>query len=334
MGITVSPHAEFEGTRVLISGGLGFIGSNLARRLVRLGADVTLVDSLAPEGGGTPLNIKDFRSKVTVNIADIRDTEAMRSCLEGKQYFFNLAGQTSHLGSMADPQNDLAINVTAQLAMLEECRRVSPRIKIVFASTRQVYGRPEYLPVNESHPIRPPDVNGINKFTGESYHLLYNKLYGIRASVLRLTNTYGAGMRVKDARQMFLGIWVRQLLEGQPLKVFGGTQLRDFSYVDDCVDAFLLAGASECANGKVYNVGSSEAISLKELAELMIGAGYGGTFEIGPLPAERTAIDIGDYYTDFSLIKNELGWTPAVDLRTGIKKTLAFYQQNLKEYLV
>lgn len=323
----------YEGSRVLISGGLGFIGSNVARRLVGLDADVTLVDSLVPECGGTPLNIQDFRSKVTVNIGDVRDTEAMESCLEGKEYFFNLAGQTSHLGSMADPQTDLAVNATAQLSMLEVCRRVNPRIKIVFSSTRQVYGRPDYLPVNESHPIRPPDVNGINKFAGESYHLLYSKVYGIRASVLRLTNTYGPGMRVKDARQTFLGIWVRQLLEGQPLKVFGGTQLRDFNYVDDCVEALLLAGAAERANGKVYNVGSSEVVSLQELAELMIDAGYGGTFEVGPLPVERTAIDIGDYYTDFSLINSELGWSPGVDLRAGIKKTLAFYSRNIKDYV-
>jgi dTDP-glucose 4,6-dehydratase/UDP-glucose 4-epimerase len=292
---------------------------------------VTIVDNLFPEFGGNQFNIHDIRANVTVHLCDVRDA-AMESLIEGMDFLFNLAGQTSHVGSMTDPQNDLAINATAQLSILDACRRVNPQIKIVFSSTRQVYGRPDYLPVNESHPIRPPDVNGINKFAGESYHLLYNKVYGIRASVLRLTNTYGPGMRIKDARQMFLGIWVRQLLEGQPLKVFGGTQLRDFNYVDDCVEALLLAGASDDASGKVYNVGSSEVVSLRELATLMIDAGYGGEFEIAPMPVEQGAIDIGDYFTDFSLISSELGWSPDVDLRTGIKKTLAFYSQNLKNY--
>jgi UDP-glucose 4-epimerase len=324
---------SFSGSSVLISGGLGFIGSNLARRLVEAGANVTVFDNLAPEGGGNPRNIRDFRLRVEVVAGDVRDADSMQRLLSGKAYYFNLAGQTSHLGSMADPQTDLAINTTAQLSMLEACRKSNPAIKVVFAGTRQVYGRPEYLPVDESHPIHPPDPNGINKFAGESYHLLYHKLYGIRACVLRLTNTYGPGMRIKDARQTFLGIWVRQLLEGQPLRVFGGSQLRDLIYVDDCVDALLLAATNECADGKVYNVGSSEALSLLDLARVMIGVGYSGSFQAEPFPPERSAIDIGDYYTDFSSIKRDLGWSPRVDLRTGLKKTLDFYSENLQDYL-
>jgi len=234
---------------------------------------------------------------------------------------------------MTDPQTDLDINASAQLSILEACRLNNPAIKIVFASTRQLYGKPDYLPVDETHPIRPVDVNGINKLAGEWYHLLYNNVYGIRACALRLTNTYGPGMRVKDARQTFLGIWVRLLLEGKPIKVFGdGEQLRDFNYVGDCVDALLLAGASEQANGKVYNLGSEEVIGLKALAELMTSLGYDGTYELVPFPEERKAIDIGDYYSDFSLISAELGWSPRVNLKEGLLQTIDYYSKHLSAY--
>jgi UDP-glucose 4-epimerase len=296
-------------------------------------AKVTLVDSLIPQYGGNPFNIEGIRDKVTVNVCDVRDPFAMAYLLQGKDYLFNLAGQTSHMDSMSDPQTDLDINATAQLSILEACRKANPGIKIVFASTRQLYGKPDYLPVDEKHPIRPVDVNGINKLAGEWYHLLYNNVYGIRACALRLTNTYGPGMRVKDARQTFLGIWVRLLLEGKPIKVFGdGLQLRDFNYVDDCVEALLQAGASDQANGKVYNLGSTEVLGLKQLAEMMVGLGYGGTFELIPFPPERKAIDIGDYYSDFTLITQELGWTPKVNLQEGLKMTMAYYQTHQTMY--
>lgn len=323
--------------RVLITGGLGFIGSNLARALVAQGAEVTLVDSLIPQYGGNLFNIDDIRGKVTVNVCDVRDPFAMAYLLQGKDFLFNLAGQTSHLDSMADPQTDLDINAAAQLAILEACRKSNPGIKIVFASTRQLYGKPDYMPVDEKHPIRPVDVNGINKLAGEWYHLLYNNVYGIRACALRLTNTYGPGMRVKDARQTFLGIWVRLLIEGKPIRVFGdGLQLRDFNYVDDCVEALLQAGASDDANGKVYNLGSSEVVGLKALAEMMVELGnnlkIGSGYELIPFPPERKAIDIGDYYSDFSLITYELGWQPRIDLREGLQRTIAYYQANHMHY--
>ena len=325
---------KYFGKAVLITGGLGFIGSNLARALVAQGAEVTLVDSLIPQYGGNPFNIDDIRDKVTVNVCDVRDPYAMAYLLKDKDFLFNLAGQTSHIDSMTDPQTDLDINAAAQLSILEACRVANPGIKIVFASTRQLYGKPDYLPVDEKHPIRPVDVNGINKLAGEWYHLLYNNVYGIRACALRLTNTYGPGMRVKDARQTFLGIWVRLLLEGQPIKVFGdGLQLRDFNYVDDCVEALLLAGASDAANGKVYNLGSTEVMGLKALAEMMTDLGFGGAFELVAFPPERKAIDIGDYYSDFSLITEELGWQPKVGLREGLERTMAYYQAHLHQYL-
>jgi len=318
---------------VLITGGLGFIGSNLARALVAQDAQVTLVDSLIPQYGGNTFNINDIRDKVTVNVCDVRDRFAMKYLLQGKDYLFNLAGQTSHVDSMIDPQTDLDINATAQLAILEACRQTNPSIKIVFASTRQMYGKPIYLPVDEKHPIRPVDVNGINKLAGEGYHLLYNDVYGIRTCALRLTNTYGPGMRVKDARQTFLGVWVRLLLEGKPIQIFGdGLQLRDFNYVDDCVEAFLLAGASDAVNGKVFNLGSAEIVNLNILGEMMLSLGYGGVCELVPFPSERKAIDIGDYYSDFSLIAKELGWTPKVDLLSGLKKTMTYYKEHHEHY--
>jgi len=318
---------------ILITGGLGFVGSNVAKALVELGAIVTIVDSLIPQYGGNLFNVNDFRERIEINICDIRDSHAMKHLVQGKDYIFNLAGQTSHMDSMTDPQTDLDINASAQLSILEACRLNNPDIKIVFASTRQLYGRPDYLPVDEKHPVRPVDINGINKLAGECYHLLYNNVYGIKACALRLTNTYGPGMRVKDARQTFLGIWVRLLLEGKPIKVFGdGKQLRDFNYVDDCVNALLLAGISDTTNGKVYNLGSPEVIGLKALAELIVDLGYGGTFKLIPFPPERKAIDIGDYYSDFNLIAQELGWKPKITFEEGLRRTVEFYCKNSSEY--
>ncbi|MBA4108367.1 MAG: NAD-dependent epimerase [Leptothrix sp. (in: Bacteria)] len=323
----------YANKNVLITGGLGFIGSNLARRLVAASAQVTVVDSLIPLYGGNPFNVSDIQDKLHVNICDVRDPYAMRHLIQGMDYLFNLAGQTSHLDSMTDPRTDLDINASAQLSILEACRQFNPNVKVVFASTRQLYGKPDYLPVDEKHPIRPVDVNGINKLAGEWYHLLYNNVHGIKACALRLTNTYGPGMRIKDARQTFLGIWIRLLLEGKPIKVFGdGLQLRDFNYVDDCVDALLAAGASDKANGHVYNLGSKEVINLKDLAQKLTALQAGASYELIPFPAERKAIDIGDYYSDFSLIEAELGWTPKIDLDEGLQRTLHFYREHHQHY--
>lgn len=325
---------EFESRRILITGGLGFIGSSLARRLVNLKASVTLVDSLIPQYGGNLFNIDDIQDQVTVNITDVRDPYAMAYLIQGKDYLFNLAGQTSHLDSMKDPQTDLAINASAQLSILEACRQHNPNIKIVFASTRQLYGKPDYLPVNEAHPIRPVDVNGINKLAGEWYHLLYNNVHGIRACALRLTNTYGPGMRVKDARQTFLGIWLRNLIEGKPVLVYGdGSQLRDFNYVDDAVNAMLLAAICPQSWGEVFNLGSHEHISLKDLAAMMVELYTGGHYEVVPFPGELKAIDIGDYYSDYTKADKVLGWSPQVSLKEGLQRSIAYYRQHLDHYL-
>jgi UDP-glucose 4-epimerase len=324
---------DFSEKRVLITGGLGFIGSNLARSLVRMGARVTLVDSLIPEYGGNPWNVEDLKDQITINVCDVRDPHAMAYLIKGQDWLFNLAGQTSHLDSMLDPKTDLDINAVAQLSILEACRIHNPEVKLIFASTRQIYGKPDYLPVDERHPIRPVDVNGINKVAGESYHLLYNQVYGLRATALRLTNTYGPGMRVKDARQTFLGVWIRRILEGKPILVYGdGSQLRDFTYVDDCVEALLRVAASDEANGKVYNLGSREVISLSDLAEMVVELHGSGSFEKIEFPQDRKAIDIGDYYSDYTLIEGDLGWAPAVGLREGIQRTLSYYQEHRQHY--
>lgn len=323
---------SMRGARVLITGGLGFIGSSLARRLAHSGADVTLVDSLIPEYGGNLHNIHDFVDQVRVNISDVRDRHSLGHLVRGQNFLFNLAGQTSHQDSMEDPFADLEINCSAQLSILETCRKYNPGIKIVFASTRQIYGRPDYLPVDEKHLLRPTDVNGINKMAGERYHILYNNVYGLRACALRLTNTYGPGMRIKDARQTFLGTWVRLLLDKKPFSVWGGDQLRDFNHVDDVVDALLLAADSDATNGEIFNLGDSNVVSLRALADTLVAANGGGEYEILSFPEERKRIDIGDYYADFSKFA-ALGWTPATPLKTGLAETLRYYRANLSHYL-
>ena len=325
--------ATFTGKRVLITGGLGFIGSNLARRLLDLGASVTTVDSLVPEYGGNLFNIADIESRLRVNISDVRDQHSMRYLIQGQDYLFNLAGQTSHMDSMQDPYTDLEINCRSQLSILEACRHYNKDIKVVFASTRQIYGKPDYLPVDEKHLLRPVDVNGINKMAGEWYHILYNNAYGVRACALRLTNTIGPRMRIKDARQTFLGIWIKLLLEGKPFEVWGGEQLRDFTYVDDAVAAFLLAAASEEANGQVFNLGCERVISLKDLADLLIEVNGGGRYELRAFPSDRKRIDIGDYFADFSRIRSLLNWEPRVPLRDALARTVEFYRDNLKQYI-
>lgn len=323
----------YRDRRVLITGGLGFIGSNLASALAGAGAKVLLVDSLIPEYGGNLHNIAGIEEAVTVNISDVRDRHSLRYLIPGQEIIFNLAGQTSHLDSMTDPFTDLEINGVSQLSILETCRLHNPEAKIVFASTRQIYGRPERLPVDESHAVSPVDVNGINKTAGEWYHLLYGKIYGQPITALRLTNTYGPRMRVVDARQTFLGYWLRLVLTGRPLTVYGdGSQRRDLNFVDDAVRAFLLLGLRDEANGEVYNLGDSRAVSLGELARLLTELNGGGSYDFVPFPDDRKSIDIGDYQGDYTKIRNAFGWEPAVSLEEGLQRSLAFYRQHGERY--
>ncbi len=324
---------NFAGRKVLITGALGFIGSNLARRLAALGAEVLAVDSLIPEYGGNLFNIAGLEDRVQLNISDVRDAHSMRYLVQGRDFLFNLAGQTSHMDSMNDPDADLEINCRAQLSILEACRKYNPGIKVIFASTRQLYGKPDYLPVDEKHLLRPVDVNGINKMAGEWYHILYNNVYGIRSCALRLTNTYGPRMRIKDARQTFLGVWIRLAVEGKPFEVWEGHQLRDFTFVDDASEAFLLAAANESSNGEIFNLGGESVVSLKELADLVVQVNGGGEYLTRSYPAERKRIDIGDYYADFGRIRSTLGWQPRTALREGLRQTLEFYREHLAKYL-
>lgn len=325
---------NFRDKHVLITGGLGFIGSNLAHRLVDLGADVLIVDSLIPEYGGNAFNVHDIEDRLRINIADMRDEHGLRYLVQEQDIIFNLAGQVSHTDSMIDPYTDLEINARSQLSLLEACRHGNPTAKIVFASTRQIYGRPTYLPVDERHPLQPTDVNGINKLAGEWYHIVYHNVYGLRAVSLRLTNTFGPRMRIRDARQTFIGWWIRQLLEGQTLNIFGdGLQVRDFNYVDDVVEAMLMVAAHDVADGQIYNLGGDEPINLINLARLMIEVNGGGEFAFKPFPDDRKRIDIGDFYGDYRKIRSKLGWRPQVGLREGLTRTMDYFRAHREHYL-
>ena len=329
---------SFEGKNVLITGGLGFIGSNLAIRLVELGARVLLVDSLIPDYGGNLFNIEPVKDRLQVNIADVRDANGMNWLVRGQDYLFNLAGQISHVDSMLDPYTDLEINCRAQLSILEACRHNNPAIKVVYASTRQVYGKAEYLPVDEKHLLRPVDVNGINKMAGEWYHILYNNVYGIRTVSLRLTNTYGPRLLMKHNRQGFVAWFIRQALDNQEIQLFGdGKQLRDLNYVDDVVEAMLLAAVDEGSNGGVFNLGNHPPVTLLEFVQALLTVcqlhGYGqGGYRLVPFPTDKKRIDIGDYFADYGKIRNVLGWEPRVPLAEGLRRTIEYYVRNREHY--
>ena len=324
---------EFQGRSVLITGGLGFIGSSLARRLVDWGAHVTLLDSLLPQFGGKLFNLDGYEGRLQINIGDMRDEQGMNALVQHRDFIFNLAGQVSHIDSMENPFADLEINCRSQLYLLEACRLVNPCARIIYTNTRQVYGRPQYLPVDEKHPLDPVDINGIHKLAGGWYHILYHRVYGLRTTSLRLTNTYGPRMRVVDARQTFLGLWLRQILSGAALSVYGdGQQRRDFNYVEDVVTALLLAAVTPQTVGEAYNLGGAVSISLLDLARLLIELNGGGTYQLQPFPADRKAIDIGDYYADFSKITTALGWQPRIPLAEGLAETLDYYRAHHEHY--
>ena len=325
--------AVFSKKRVLITGGLGFIGSNLARRLVDWEADVILIDSLMPQYGGNRHNIAGYEDRLRVQEADICNEALMVALVQGQDYVFNLAGQSSHLDSMQDPYRDLEVNCKAQLTVLEACRKHNPGVKIIYASTRQIYGTPAYLPVDEKHPVAPVDINGIHKWAGEEYHLMYQRVYGIQSCVLRLTNIYGPRMRVKDARQTFLGWWIAQVLNGQTIRVFGdGTQLRDLSYIDDAVEALLYAAATDACYGEIFNLGGDSPISLGALAELLVAVHGAGRWISTPFPSAQKAIDIGHYYANDQKFRALVGWRSTITVQEGLARTLAYYREHGAQY--
>lgn len=323
----------FKGKNVLITGGLGFIGSNLAHRLVDLEANVLIVDSLIPQYGGNLFNVHDIKDKITINIADIRDQHGMNYLVRDHDYIFNLAGQVSHIDSMEDPYTDLDINCRAQLSLLEACRHHNPSVKIIYAGTRQQYGKPIYVPVDEKHLQRPTDVNGINKMAGEWYHILYNNVYGLKATSLRLTNTYGPRQLMKHNRQGFISVFIRQAIIGEKILIFGdGKQIRDFNYVDDVVDALLLAAAYEDCDGQIFNLGGDEPMMLIDFVKLLQELAGGGEFELVPFPPEKKIIDIGDYYGDYRKIRATLGWKYRTTMREGLTRTLEYYRKYSEYY--
>jgi UDP-glucose 4-epimerase len=323
---------SFRGKNVLITGGIGFIGSNLAIRLVNEGANVTILDSMLDEYGANVFNINDVKNEVQINFSDMRDEHSLRYLVKNKDYIFNLAGQVSHQDSMRDPFMDLEVNVKAQLSLLETCRKYAPETIIVFSSTRQIYGKPQYLPVDEKHPLSPPDVNGINKLAAENYHVLYTKVYGLNTVSLRLTNTYGPRQLIKNARQGFIGWFVNRAIQGETIQLFGtGEQVRDFNYVDDVVNAFCIAALNKNLYGQVYNL-SGEKASLKQVAELLIKYSGKGDLKIVPFPDERKKIDIGDFYGNSDKLYQVSGWQANVALKDGLKKMIEFYKLYKEHY--
>ncbi len=325
---------KYRGRSILITGGLGFIGSNLANRLAEIeDVEITIIDSLAESQGGNLYNIESIKDRVRLNVADMGDSWVINHLVGGVDYIFNLAGSVSHIDSMTMPHNDLQHNCIAHLSLLEACRMFNPGVKIVFTSTRQVYGKPAYLPLDEHHRVQPTDINGIHKHAAEMYHLLYERAYGLRTVVLRLTNTYGERQQLNHNRQGFISWFIRQAMDGETIQLFGdGRQRRDLNYVDDVVDALLLAGLSEAAEGDIFNLGHPQNVSLAEIANQLITLTGRGAVVGVPFPPERQLTDVGNCYCSSKKIEQLLGWKPKTDLKEGLRRTIEFYQQNRKHY--
>jgi UDP-glucose 4-epimerase len=320
---------DWHGRKVLVTGGAGFLGSNLCHGLAARGARVVALDGFLFGGGANPANLEG--AAVELVRADIREVD-LRTLCEGAEVIFNLAAQTSHMGGQRDPLADIAVNAVAQVRLIQAAREAAPEAVVVHASTRQFYGRPHRLPVDEEHPVNPPDANGVSKFAGEQYWMIEHRTAGRPVVSLRLTNCYGPRLRIRDARQTFLGIWIRHALEGRPFEVWGGEQLRDLSYVDDVTEAFLAAAETTACHGRIFNIGGSPPASLHELAELMVRIA-GGSYTTRDFPADRARIDIGSYYADDRAFRAATGWTPKVELEDGIRRSLAWFRPRLAAYL-
>jgi UDP-glucose 4-epimerase len=324
---------EYRAQKVLITGGLGFIGSNLAHRLVQLGASVTLLDSLHPTCGGNRFNVEEIKNDVEVLIGNSCDLELVRKLIRGKAYVFNLAGHVSHIESMQEPFEDLQMNAVAPLTVLEASKLENRDARIVYSGTRQSYGRPDTVPLVETQLLKPVDVNGVNKMAGEWFHMVYHRAYGIPAVSLRLINTYGPRQLVKHASQGFVGWFIKQAIDGEEIQVFGdGTQVRGFNYVDDVVDALLIAGMNEKVKGDYFNLGGERAVSIEEFVKLLLKATGRGSYRIVPFPSEKKAIDIGSVYSSAAKFNFATGWRARVPIEEGLARTVEYYQRYREHY--
>jgi len=318
-------------SRALVIGGLGFIGGALSARLARAGAKVRVLDCLLEEGGGR-LEHGDLPG-IEVVRGDARDQALVEGLARGCDAVFNLAGRTGHLDSVRDPEGDLEHNLRGALSVIQACRKAAPEAPLVFASTRQVYGRAERLPVDETQPVRPLDPNGVHKAAAEQHHLIAAREGGLKTAVLRLTNVYGPRMRVMDDRQNFVGAWIGRLLRGEALVVYGdGTLRRDLLFVEDAVDALLAAAGSPACFGRPVNIGSGVPVSLAELAVTMTKLHSGARWRLAPMPVARLGIDIGDSWCDVTLAKNVLDWGARTELQEGLRRTFEFYRDHGELY--
>lgn len=322
----------FRNKKVLVTGGLGFIGSNLSIKLVDLGAQVTILDSLLKEYGGNKFNIFPIKKRVAVKIGDMRDQKLVNLLVKDKDIIFNLAGTLSHVDSMTDPFTDLDINCRAQLTLLEACRKFNTSSKIIFAGTRNQYGRALYLPVDEKHIQEPTDLNGINSIASEKYHFLYNKIYKIPTVSLRMTNAFGPRHQMKHSRQGVLNWFIRILLDGNEVELFGdGTQIRDINYIDDVVEALIVVAKSKKTAGQAFNLGG-QPLTLRQFVEDVIKILGRGKYSFVKFPKNRKDIEIGNYVADIKKIKGEVGWEPKTSVEEGIRKTVEYYIKFKKYY--
>lgn len=317
--------AFYSGKRVLVTGGLGFIGLNTCTRLLDLGAEITVLDNFMPTGISKQLS--ELLTHIKVAIADIRDAEKVERVVRDQEVIFNLAGKSGAADSNKTPLNDLDINCRGHLTLLEACRVFNPEVTIVFPSSRLVYGKPLYLPVDEKHPLVPESIYAAHKLAVENYHFIYGRLCGLKAAVLRISNPYGPFQAGGGRAYGIANSFIQAAVSGRPITLFGdGSQLRDYLYIDDLVEALFLAGSAPESRGKVYNIGDGQGTSLLDLAKLALAASGQGEIVRVPWPEEYRAIETGDYLTDISLARNELGWSPRTDIREGIARTVENYR--------
>jgi len=324
---------KLKNKNILITGGLGFIGSNLAIRLNSLGSNLTIIDSMIPEYGGNFFNIEEIKDKVKVNISDIRDVNSINILVREQDYIFHLAGQVSHILSLTNPYPDIDINIIGTLNLVEACKKFNPGVKIIYTGTRGQYGSSQKLPVPEDAPTNPKGIYEISNLTAEKILQVYNDIHGIKSVLLRLTNIFGPRAQMKHALYGVANWFIRLAIDDQEIKVFGdGSILRDFLYVEDCVDALILSAISRDADGEILNVGHDGPVSFMDYTKKVIAIVGSGSWKFAPFTPERKAQEPGDFYSDISKIKKILGWSPKISLEEGIGKTAEYYKKFKKYY--